>query len=185
MYLGERIMILGSAGSGKSTLAARLGEITDIPVIHLDRIFWNPGRVETPGEEMTLKAMEAAASERWIMDGNYSATLDLRIERADTIIFIDFSRFLCIFRALKRRIENHGKTRFDLAEGCIEKIDLPFLKWIWGYPKRSRKNIIDKIENSGKSVYHLKTRKDVSYFIDNIRAGYMMKRIYYDRSIRK
>ena len=171
MDLGERIMILGSSGSGKSTLATRLGEITGIPVIHLDRLFWNPGWIETPKDEMTKKTIKVATSERWIIDGNYSKTLDFRIERANTIIFIDFNRVFCIYRVLKRRIMNHGKTRYDLGEGCPEKIDLPFLKWIWNYPKRSRKDIIEKIKRCDKNVHHLKTRKDVRRFIDNARQN--------------
>ena len=164
MYLGSRIMVLGSAGSGKSTLAIRLGEITGLPVIHLDRLFWNPGWVQTPDAEMDKKVAEAASGESWIIDGNYSRTIDFRLSRAETIIFIDFGRYFCIFRVLKRRIKNHGKTRYDLGDGCPEKIDREFLKWIWNYPKRSRKNTLEKIYQSGKTVYHLRTRKEVKYF---------------------
>ena len=170
MRLGKRIMILGCAGSGKSTLAAILGEITGLPVVHLDRLFWNPGWVATPGDEMVKKSTEAAAGERWIMDGNYSHSLDFRIERADTIIFIDFNRFFCIFRVLKRWIKNHGKTRFDVGEGCPEKIDFPFLKWIWNYPNHSRKNILVKINRCDKNIYHLRTRRDVTRFIEDTKS---------------
>ena len=166
MDLGKRIMVLGSAGSGKSTLAIRLGELTGLPVIHLDRLFWNPGWVETPNDEMEQKMIAAASGESWIIDGNYTRAFDYRIERADSIIFIDFSRYFCIYRVLKRRIQNRGKTRYDLAEGCIEKIDWEFLKWIWNYPKRSRKNTLEKIYSSGKAVYHLKTRKAVKLFLE-------------------
>ena len=169
MDLGRRVMILGSSGSGKSSLAIQLGEITDLPVIHLDRLFWNPGWVETEPEEMVKKVAQAAAGEYWIMEGNYTnRAFDFRMERADSIIFIDFNRYICIFRVFKRWIKNHGKTRYDLGEGCPEKIDLPFLKWIWDYPKRSRKNTIEKIYSSGKTVHHLKTRKEVDLFISDL-----------------
>ena len=165
MDLGKRIMILGSAGSGKSTLAIKLGEITKIPVIHLDRLFWNPGWIQTPKDEMEQKVIEVACGDSWIIDGNYSSTLDFRIERADSIIFIDFNRYFCIYRTFKRRIKNHGRTRYDLGEGCIEKIDWDFFKWVWNYPKWSRKNTIEKIQSSGKAVYHLKTRTEYVYGI--------------------
>ena len=171
MNLGKRIMVLGSAGSGKSTLAIKLGEITGIPVIHLDRLFWNPGWVETPMDEMDKKAIHAALGESWIIDGNYSRTLDFRIERADSIIFIDFNRYICVFRVIKRRIQNHGKTCCDLGEGCPEKIDRAFLKWIWDYPKRSRKGTLEKIYGSSKAVYHLRTRKEVKMLINEITSS--------------
>ena len=166
MQVGKRIMILGSSGSGKSTLATKLGEMTGLPVIHLDRLFWNPGWVETPSEEMAEKAMAAAAGEQWIIEGNYKRTLDFRIERADTIIFLDFNRFLCMYRVIMRRIKNHGRTRYDLGDDCPEKLDWPFLKLAWSFPMRMRPVILEKIVNCGKCVYHLKTRMDVERFVD-------------------
>jgi len=165
MSLGRRIMILGSAGSGKSTLATKLSEIIGAPVIHLDQLFWNSGWVETPSEIMSERAISAASNESWIIDGNYSRTLEYRMERADSIIFIDFNRYFCIYRVFKRWIKNHGKTRPDMGEGCPEKIDLPFLKWIWNYPKRTRNDTLEKIYNSGKTVYHLRSRREVRAFI--------------------
>ncbi|MCL1824161.1 MAG: DNA topology modulation protein [Oscillospiraceae bacterium] len=170
MNIGKRIMILGSSGSGKSTLATQLGKITGLPVVHLDRLFWNPGWEETPKEKFAQKAQDAANGENWIIDGNYTRTMDFRLERADCIIFIDFNRYFCIYRVLKRRIQNHGKTRYDLGEDCIEKIDLPFLKWVWDYPKRSRKNTIEKINKCDKPVFHLKTRKAVKQLINKIKG---------------
>ena len=166
---GRRIIVLGSAGSGKSTLSTMLGELIGVPVIHLDRLFWNPGWVETPKEEIDKLAIKAASGESWIIDGGYLRTLDFRIERADAIIFIDLSRYICIFRVLRRWIKNYGKTRVDMGEGCPEKMDFTFLKWIWDYPKRSRDNIIGKIYASGKSIYHLKSRREVDLFIRNIK----------------
>jgi len=168
MHLGKRVTIMGSSGSGKSTLAAKLSGITGIPVIHLDRLFWNPGWIQTPNDEMDNKVIKAVAKDRWIIDGNYSRTLDIRIARADTLIFIDFNRYICMYRILKRCIKNYGKTRYDLGEGCPDKLDWPFLKWVWGYPKHSRKMILEKIYQSGKNIVHLKSRKDVARFINEI-----------------
>jgi adenylate kinase family enzyme len=165
MNLGERILILGPPGSGKSALAVKLGESLGIPAVHLDRLFWKPGWVETPRDEMDGRAAEAASGERWIIDGNYTnAAFDLRLARADSIVFLDFGRRLCLYRVVKRRVQNRGKTRRDMGEGCPEKIDCDFLKWIWNFPKRQRKNILEKIYNSGKAVYHVKTRKEALRF---------------------
>ncbi|MCL2169758.1 MAG: hypothetical protein FWB74_07025 [Defluviitaleaceae bacterium] len=168
--IGKRIMILGSAGSSKSTLAVRLGEITCLPVTHLDRLFWNPGWVQTPKDEFEERANAAAAAETWIIDGNYSRTLDYRLERADCVIFLDFSRYFCLFRVLKRRFKNHGKTRFDLAEGCPERLDREFLLWVWNYPKRARGRTLEWLEQArgDKNVYHFRKRKDVKKFLQSI-----------------
>jgi len=170
MHIGKRIAILGSSGSGKSTLATKLSKITGIPVIHMDRLFWNPGWVQTPKDEMFNKVHEAVSGESWIIDGTYLNSLDIRQEQADTIIYIDFNRYLCLYRALKRGIKNYGKTRYDLGEGCPDKIDWPFIKWIWGYPKHSRNIILDSIHQSGKTVVYLKSRKDVARFIDDMES---------------
>ena len=169
MHIGNRIAILGSAGAGKSTMAIKLNELTGIPVIHLDRMHWNPGWVATPKDEFDSNVFKVAAEDRWIIDGNYLRTLDLRIKQADTIIFIDFSRLFCIYRVLKRWIGNYGKARYDVGEGCPDKIDWQFIKWIWGYPRHSRKIILDKMLKSGKNTYHLKSRKDVACFINKVR----------------
>lgn len=92
----ERVAIIGPGGAGKSTLARQLGAITGVPVIHLDREHWKPGWVETPAAEWEERVRELAAAERWIIDGNYGGTLDVRLDRADTVVFLDFGRFRCL-----------------------------------------------------------------------------------------
>jgi len=169
MDIGSRVVVLGSSGAGKSTLATKLGEITGLQVIHLDRLFWNPGWVQTPKDEMSIKVQEAASGESWIIDGNYLGSFDIREERADTIIFIDFNRYLCLYRICKRYAKNRGKTRYDLGEDCPDKLDWPFIKWVWGYPKHTRKAIMDIITQSRKTVIHLKSRRDVAGFIEVVR----------------
>lgn len=166
-------MILGSAGSGKSTLAIQLGAKLNIPVVHLDNLFWKPGWVSETEEEMDRKVIEAASKDEWIIDGNYSRTIDFRMNLADTIIYIDFNRYLCLYRVIKRRIKYHGKVRPDLAEGCKEKIDKEFLLWIWNYPKRSRMKTLDKISyhcinDDNKNAYVLISPKAVKKFLQNV-----------------
>jgi len=165
-------MILGSAGSGKSTLSRQLGEILELPVVHIDTIFWQPGWVGNPRDQVTARVIEEADKEAWVMDGNYSATIEHRAQRADTIIFIDFNRFICLYRVVKRRIKNHGKTRPDMTVGCPERIDWEFLKYTWAFPKNRRPLIIDTITASDKQVYHLKTRKQVKTFVKNMENSY-------------
>jgi adenylate kinase family enzyme len=128
----RRIAVVGSGGAGKSTCARRLGALTGIPVIHLDRYFWQPGWVETPSEQWRALQADLGAGESWIMDGNYGGTFDVRFARADTVLVLAMPRWLCLTRALWRTLRNRGRD--VQAEGCPERVDLAFLRWIWRYP---------------------------------------------------
>ena len=90
MVLGKRIAIIGSSGSGKSTLARTLGVRLGLPVVHLDAHFWRAGWVETDKAQWQETVQALAHGERWIIDGNYSSTMDIRLPLAETIIFLDF-----------------------------------------------------------------------------------------------
>ncbi|CAM3843347.1 DNA topology modulation protein [Cohnella lubricantis] len=167
----NRILIVGSAGSGKSTLAQQLGEALSLPVVHLDRYYWKPGWIATPNEEWDNFVIGEANREQWIMDGNYSRTLDLRLQRADAVIFLDMPRLLCLYRVIKRRVQYHGKTRADMNEGCPEKLDWPFLGWVWNYKKRSRTKVLDRLKRAegSKRIYILKTKKEVNRLLEQLR----------------
>ena len=135
--LGKRIIVIGSPGAGKSTFSAKLSRITGIELHHLDRIYWQPGWVPVSNEEFDFKLNEVLSAESWIIDGNYQRTLQLRYSRADTVIFLDFNRYLCLYRSINRRFLSRDR-RLDITEGCEEKIDTEFLKWIWNYRRRDR-----------------------------------------------
>lgn len=167
-------MILGSAGAGKSTLAKEIGEITGIEVLHLDTLFWKPGWVQESKEQFEKKISNYAKRDSWIMDGNYRGTMDIRIEYADTIIFIDVPRLICLYRVIRRRFKYRGKTRPDLTVGCNEKIDMEFLKWIWGFPKRNRSEIITKMKlnSETKEIFFLKDQKDKENLIESIKCNF-------------
>jgi adenylate kinase family enzyme len=165
----QKVMIIGSAGAGKSTLARILGARTGLPVVHLDKEFWNPGWVQTPRAEWIEKQERLLAGDRWIVDGNYGGTMDVRIALADTIVFMDFGRTVCLYNVMKRWLTHIGKTRVDMAEGCPEKIDAEFIRWVWDFPKRSRPEILRKIEaNQDKKTVTLKTRGEVKRFLESL-----------------
>ena|ERR1044072_1581350 len=166
----KRILIIGSGGSGKTTLAERLGEKTGIKVIHLDTLYWKPNWVRTDNDDWDRTVKELIAGDEWIMDGNYSRTMKLRMPAADTVIFLDLPRAICLWRMFKRVLRYYGKNRPDMAAGCKEKFDLEFLLWIWNYPNRTRpkveallKDFQDKIK-----VIRLRSTKEVENFIEDI-----------------
>ena len=129
----ERIQIIGCSGAGKSTLARTLGEKTGLPVIHGDRLFWKSGWVESTREEIDRKILDAVKEERWIFDGNYMRTLPRRLERCDLVIWLDFPAWFCLYRVCKRYVCNLGRVRPDMPQGCPEKIDWDFVKWVWDF----------------------------------------------------
>lgn len=163
-------MVIGSSGAGKSTLARRLGERLGIEVIHLDALFWKPGWVETPRPEWAALQRELVRRPAWIMDGGYGGTLDIRYQAADTIVFLDLPRLVCIWRAIKRRVANHGRTRPDMAAGCPERLDPGHLKYIWDYPKRRRGQVLQKLAEyaASKRCVHLRSNRDVDRFIGGL-----------------
>ena len=165
----ERIIIIGCGGSGKSTLAQQLGQKLNLPVVHLDKLFWHPGWVESSKEEIDGKIMEAVAAPQWIMDGNYNRTLPKRLEYCDTVIYLDFSRFACLMGVAKRVLTTYGKVRPDMGEGCPERIDFEFLKWVWNFNKTKRLHYYEILSGlEGKQVHILKNRRAVKKFLKSI-----------------
>jgi adenylate kinase family enzyme len=164
----QRILIIGSGGSGKSTLSIRLGSLLGLPVIHLDTLYWSPGWVEPDKSQWAKTVRQVIEQDSWILDGNYSGTLAERIEACDTVIFLDVSRSICVWRVLKRAINHRGRTRPDMSAGCPERLNLTFLLWIWNYPNRSRRKVLELLDRARatKNVVHLRTRRDVERFIE-------------------
>ncbi|HWI63163.1 MAG TPA: AAA family ATPase [Symbiobacteriaceae bacterium] len=168
----ERIAVIGSPGAGKSTLSRRLGEALGLSVVHLDRLFWRPGWVETPRPEWHALQEDLVRQERWIIDGNYGGSLGIRLNRATAVVFLDYPPLLCLWGALKRRVQHRRGGRPDMAEGCPEAIDLPFLRFIWTFRREGRPRIEAKLAElpAGVSVYRLRSRAEADAFLASISA---------------
>lgn len=165
----ERILIIGCGGAGKSTLARQLGEKLDLPVVHLDKLFWHPGWVESSKEEIDGKILIELNKPQWIIDGNYNRTLPKRMQYCDTIIYLDFSRLACLLGVLKRVITTHGKVRPDMGDGCPERFDLDFLKWVWNFNQEKREKYYRLLnEAEGKQTIVLKNRRMVRRFLKSL-----------------
>ena len=166
----KKIAIIGSGGAGKSTFARQLSTKLNIEVYHLDAILWKTNWTGTPKDEQKRIQHELIANESWIIDGNYGSTLDIRLNAADTIIFLDIHRLICLYRAIKRILQYRNRTRPDMAEGCEERFDPAFLKWIWKYPQTRRPATINKLEklSEEKKVIILHSPKEVKRFIENL-----------------
>ncbi|WP_085524797.1 DNA topology modulation protein [Tuberibacillus sp. Marseille-P3662] len=166
----KKIAIIGSGGSGKSTLARQLGYKLDIEVFHLDAMFWKPNWVGTPKAEQRRVQHERVNKDAWIFDGNYGSTMDIRLQAADTVIFLDISRVICVGRIIKRRIKYWNKPRPDMGKGCDERISFPFLKWVWSYPKVKKPEIMNKLAQlpDETKVVILSSPKEVERFLERV-----------------
>ena len=127
-----KITIIGYSGSGKSTLARNLAEYYHIPVLHFDRVQFRPNweiRPQPSKEIMTKTFLDLHKD--WVIDGNYSKlSFERRMEEADVIILLLFNRISCLHRVTRRYLKYKDSTRSDMADGCKEKLDWEFVKWI-------------------------------------------------------
>ena len=149
----QRVVVVGPGGAGKTVFAERLSQRTGIPVVHLDRIFYRDGWAELPREEAVAALEAAIAGERWIVDGNFLDAGDSRFERADTVVFLDLPRWLCLARIVRRRIRDRGKARADLPGS--EGLDWAFMRWTWRFPH----------ELDLPNVVRLRTRREADAMI--------------------
>lgn len=166
----RNIMVVGSAGSGKSTLARRISEILGHRVIHMDHIYWQPNWVMRSAEAIHSLVIESIQAEGWIFEGNHSASYPDRLARADTIIWLKVPRALCLWRATLRALGNYGKSRPDMAEGCYDRLDWRFLKWVWNYPKNGRPKHEALFENTKHthSQIMLHSQDEVEEFVQTL-----------------
>lgn len=148
-----------------------MGELLSLPVIHLDREYWLPGWVEPDRDEWRARVAALASGERWIMDGNYGGTMEARLTRADTVIFMDYARWLCMYRVTKRAIVYRNRSRPDMTPGCDEKVDLKFYRWIWSYRRTRRPGImvmLRAVKTEGKRVVVLRSPGQTERFLAQV-----------------
>ena len=155
----RRILIVGSCGAGKSTLAIQLGSMLDIEVIHLDTYYWKPNWVKPSKKEWEQTVRKLIKRKAWVMDGNYRSTIPIRFPVADTIIFLDFPKWLCLWQSIKRRLFPSQTSRPDLAKGCLERLSWQFIKWILTYPRQEMIKMLESHAQNKTIIMLLTQRK--------------------------
>jgi hypothetical protein len=153
----QRVVVLGPGGSGKSTLARRIGEIAGLPVIELDKIFWQPGLRATPREQWIAMQEELARGERWVMDGDLGPydVVEVRLRASDTVVLLDFSILRCAWRALRRSREGAD-----------------FWLWLLRYRRQSRPPLMREIGRSAPNarLYVLTNPAAIEQFVTKLRC---------------
>jgi nicotinamide riboside kinase len=154
----RRVIVVGPGAAGKSTLAVCLGEITGLPVIELDKLFWRPGLAATPRDQWAALQRKLAGQQAWIMDGDLGPydVIDVRLQAADTVVFLDFSPLRCAWRAIRR-----SRERAD------------FWRWLFSYRRRSRPLLAQAIAaHAGDADVHvLRTPRTVRRFVARVASG--------------
>ena len=151
----KRVVILGRGASGKSTFARRLRELTGLPVLELDQLFWLPGLVAPSRDQWVLVQEMLVAEDEWIMDGALGLhdVVDVRLRAADTVIFLDFSLVRCAWRAIRR-----SRERAD------------FWRWLLTYGHTSRPILMEAIANhAAKADFCVfRSPQAISEFVANV-----------------
>lgn len=165
----RRIMVIGCSGGGKSTLAQKLARRFDLTYLSIDRdIRWLPGWEERSKEEQRQRIVERIAGERWIMDGTNTSTFDIRLPRTDIVIWVRMPRLLCVWGVMTRWLKHLGRTRPEMAPGCIEKVDWEFLEFIWTFETKFSPRITAAIAAHGPHVpvLQVKSRRQMRALLD-------------------
>jgi adenylate kinase family enzyme len=167
----KRVVVVGSPGSGKSTFSKKLGNKTGLPIVHLDYYHLQSQynyRVDI--ESWNAKVVELIKPDRWIVDGNYGATFSERFKAADTIVFFDIPRWICLYRILKRYFYYQNRKRDEMPDDWAEKLDPEFLKYVWHFNKRSKPKILGQIKNNkNENVIIFKKSKKAEDYLSSIR----------------
>lgn len=143
----QRLLIMGGPGCGKSRLALEVGERLDLKVVHLDVFNFYPDWIETETAVFRAAVQVAISDDRWVTDGNYfGKTADIRLARADGVIWIDQPRWLRLLRILRRSLFTPRYGRPDMAKGCRERLDWGFLEYAWTFDKRKRASILERVQ---------------------------------------
>lgn len=167
----NKVVVIGSGGAGKSTAARELAAITGLPLVHLDRLFRRSGWVPTPPEEWRRTMADLVAGDRWVIDGNYDGTMDLRLAAADAVVFLDVPRLRCLVRIVRRTSKHRRRTRDDMAPGCPDRLTWEFVRWVWRYPATRRPQILARLkafEAEGGRVFVLRTVGEIREFLSDL-----------------
>ena len=165
----DRILVIGCPGSGKTRLAGQLSEKLGLPVVHLDRLWWTGDWENVSREEFDRRLEEVLEGDKWIIDGNFSRTMPMRLKYCDTIVYLDYSRWQCLAGMTQRVLMNYGKTRPDMGGHCKERFDPEFVKFIWNFNKHNRgMNYTWIAQAKHARAVVLKNRREAKAFLESI-----------------
>lgn len=158
----KKVIVIGCPGSGKTTFAEKLNRLTGLPLYYLDAIWHKPDKTHIPREEFDRRISEIFATPEWIIDGNYSRTIEMRLKECDTVFLFDLPTEVCLQGATERI----GKGRYDLP--WLEKeLDPEFESFIKEFSKTSLPKIYELLDKYGenRNILIFKSREDADEYL--------------------
>ncbi|MBB3288864.1 MULTISPECIES: AAA family ATPase [unclassified Rhizobium] len=165
----NRILVIGCSGGGKSTLSQKIAARFGLAYVSIDRdVLWLPGWVQRDKAEQRAIIVTKVQGERWIMDGTNPSTFDIRLPRTDLVMWVRMPRVLCIWGAVSRWLKWMGRTRPEMAPGCIEKVDWDFLRFIWTFEEKFTPRVLAGFAEHAPDVpvLQLKSRGEMRQLLD-------------------
>ena len=164
MNLGQKIIVLGCSGSGKSTFSKRIHDAAGLPLIHLDNVWWKSDRSHISREEFDQKLGEILQEDKWILDGDYSRTYEVRFQSCDTVFFLDYDFEECM-NGIKERV---GKKRRDIP-WTEQELDPELVKQVENYERENRPVVLALIEKySDKNSFIFKSRVEADAWLSRL-----------------
>ena len=164
----QRVLVIGPCGAGKSTAAVEIGGLLGLPVHHLDRLHWRAGWVESTRDELRAALAPILAGERWLIDGNYGGTMAGRLDRADTVVYLDYPTRVCLWRALVRVWRHRGQSRPDMAPGCPERFDPAFFLYILTFRRGPRRRTEAKLAGHHDKLKRFRHPRELRTWMDSL-----------------
>jgi adenylate kinase family enzyme len=167
----NRIAIIGAPGSGKTTLSQKLEKLYNLPLFNIDTIYQLPNWVMRDPKERDAMILEEADKDKWIIDGTFIDTLEYRVNRADRVIFLDYSTWTFLRGIFDRLIHNYGKEKPDMP-GCKERFDLDFIFYVATYNIRRRKYVLEVLNKfKDKDIMIFRKQKDLNKWVEELEAS--------------
>ena len=161
----KKVIVIGCPGSGKSTFSKSLHKITKIPLFHLDMLFWNKDKTTVEKSLFLDRLLKITETDEWIIDGNYASTMELRMQKCDTVIFLDYPLDVCLNGIKERK----GKPRSDMPWIEGDEDDAEFVEFIKNYNLQSRPKVIELLKKySDKDIYIFSNRIHAEEFLNQI-----------------
>ena len=143
--------------------------MTGIPLFHLDMLFWNADKTTVEKAVFLERLQKVLEKDQWIIDGNFNRTIPQRLAKCDTVIYLDYNRLVCLWGVICRIIKSYGKTRPDMGEGCPERIDFEFMKWVWNFNRDKRDQNYGYLNEAAHAeTYAFKNRRQLKRFLKSL-----------------